>query len=80
MGLNKSFNLGKNESRRLELRWEVFNVTNTQHFGSRDTSRSGRGITYDPAARNVAPPSNWSNFTKIQGNPRIMQIGARFQF
>jgi hypothetical protein len=80
MGLNKSIALGNNEMRRLELRWEVFNVTNTQSFGSRDTSRSGYGIALDPAVRNLAPPSNWSNFTGIQGTPRIMQIGLRLAF
>ncbi len=80
MGLNKGINLGKNENRRLEMRWEVFNVTNTQHFGAQDASRSGWGIALDPAVRNLAPPSNWGNFTGIQGSPRIMQIGLRFQF
>ncbi len=80
MGLNKSIALGKDETRRLELRWEVFNVTNTQRMGARDTSRSGWGIAADPAVRNLAPPSNWSKVTGIQGNPRVMQIGLRVQF
>ncbi len=80
MGLNKSIAVGKDETRRLELRWEVFNVTNTQRFGARDTSRSGYGIAVDPAVRNLNPPSNWSNFTGIQGAPRVMQIGLRFAF
>jgi hypothetical protein len=81
MGLNKSFKLG--ETRKLELRWEVFNVTNTQHFGNvdnMDTSRSGYGIRADTLVRNLIPATNWSNFTGIQGNPRIMQLGARFSF
>jgi hypothetical protein len=80
MGLSKSINLGKSETRKLELRWEVFNITNTQEFGARDQSRAGWGIAADPAVRNLNPPSNWSNFTGIQGNPRIMQIGARIVF
>jgi hypothetical protein len=80
MGLNKSIGIGKNENHRLELRWEVFNVTNTQHFGAQDLTRSGWGIAADPAARSLAPPTNWSNFTGIQGTPRVMQIGARFTF
>ncbi len=85
-GLTKSFNLAS-EKRRLEIRWEVFNVTNTQHFGPTvtgdygyDSSRSGMGIRYSPGPRNLAPPTNWSNFTGIQGTPRVMQIGARFVF
>jgi len=38
--------------------------------------------TVDPDAKllNVQPPSDWSNFTKIQGTPRVMQIGLRFSF
>ena len=81
MGLNKSFNVfGKGEARRLEIRWEVFNVFNHQAFGGRDTSRTGFGITYDPLARGIKPASNFSNFTGIQGNPRVMQVGARFVF
>jgi len=79
LGLNKSFNLAS-EKRRLELRWEVFNATNTQRFGDLDESRSGLGIRYAPAVRNLTPPTNWSNFTGIQGQPRVMQIGARFVF
>ncbi len=81
MGLNKSIKLG--ETRALELRWEVFNVTNTQHFGNTenmDLSRSGYGIRLDPGVQKLTPPTNWSNFTGIQGNPRVMQIGARFAF
>lgn len=86
LGLTKSFNLAS-EKRRLEIRWEVFNATNTQRFGPTatgdygyDTSRSGMGVRLDPAVRNLAPPTNWSNFTGIQGAPRVMQIGARFVF
>ncbi len=48
--------------------------------GARDTSRSGYGIRLDPAVRNLAPPTNWSNFTGIRGAPRVMQVGARFVF
>jgi len=79
-GLSKSFKLPWKEGQSLQLRWEVFNVTNTQRFGARDTSRTGYGLRLDPLVRNLAPPANWSNFTGIQGNPRVMQIGARLQF
>src|SRR5207247_4828141 len=44
LGLSKSFNLPWNENHKLQLRWEVFNVTNTQRFGALDLSRSGYGI------------------------------------
>ena len=79
-GLSKSFKLPWKEGQSLQLRWEVFNVTNTQRFGARDTSRTGYGLRLDPLVRNLAPPANWSNFTGIQGNARVMQIGARLQF
>ena len=83
-GLSKSFTMPWSEKQALQLRWEVFNVTNTQHFGPMDLSRSGYGIRADPAVRNLAPPSNWSNFTDIQGGSqegrRTMQVGARFSF
>ena len=83
MGLSKSFTMPWNESQKLQLRWEVFNVTNTQRFGNTDNmdlTRTGYGLRLDPAVRNLSPPANWSNFTGIQGTPRVMQIGARFEF
>ncbi len=65
---------------KLQLRWDAFNVTNTQHFGQIDLSRSGFGVVRDPALRNFTPPSTWANFIQIQGQPRVMQIGARYSF
>jgi hypothetical protein len=83
-GLSKSFGMPWSEKQNLQLRWEVFNLTNTQHFGPLDGSRSGFGLRLDPKVRNLKPPSNWSNFTDIQGGSaegrRVMQIGARFSF
>jgi hypothetical protein len=83
-GLSKSFNMPWSEKQNLQLRWEVFNVTNTQHFGPMDLSRSGYGLRLDPAVRKLSPPTNWSNFTDIQGGAaegrRVMQVGLRFSF
>ncbi len=83
-GLSKVINMPWSEKQKLHLRWEVFNVTNTQHFGPMDLSRSGYGIRADPAVRNLTPPTNWSNFTDIQGGTlngrREMQVGIRFSF
>lgn len=99
LGLSKEFKLPWSENHRLQLRWEIFNVTNTQRLGAYDTSRTGYGITADPAGRPVGcsgaacvaqpgtgsgapatPPTNWGNFTGIQGTPRVMQVGLRYSF
>lgn len=83
MGLGKSFHLNGlsariPENHILQFRWEVFNVTNTQKMGAFDASRSGFGIPLDPNLGQ--PPSNFSNFTNIQGAPRVMQVTARYSF
>jgi hypothetical protein len=80
MGLSKSFDMPWNEQQKLQLRWDVFNVANYQPFGAVDTSRSGFGVARDPQRRNLTPPTNWANFTAIQGKPREMQIALRYSF
>ena len=79
-GLSKTFTMPYNENHKLELRWEVFNVTNTQRFGARDSSRSGYGVQSDVLVRNRQPSTNFSNFTGIQGTPRVMQVGLHYAF
>jgi len=78
LGLSKSFTMPWGENHKLQIRWETFNVTNTQHFGKIDTSRTGLGVTLDPGT--ATPPPNWTNFTAIQGSPRVMQFGFRYSF
>ncbi len=80
IGLSKAFQLPWSEKQILQFRWEVFNVANYQPFGTIDGSRTGIGVARDPKLRGLNPPSNWSNFTAIQGTPRVMQIGLRFSF
>jgi hypothetical protein len=80
MGLGKDFQMPWNEKHKLQLRWEVFNIFNHQTFGTVDGSRTGFGIAVDPGVRNLTPASNFSNFTAIQGDRRVMQIGAIFRF
>jgi len=77
MGLTKSITMPYNEHHILQLRWEVFNVTNTQRFG---TIGGDTSIGLDPALNNLTPTPTWSAFTAIQGSPRVMQIGLRYQF
>ncbi|HMI51935.1 MAG TPA: TonB-dependent receptor [Candidatus Saccharimonadales bacterium] len=80
LGLSKSFTMPWSEKHQLQLRWDVFNVANLQRFGNIDLSRTGFGVVRDPALRNVNPPTNWSDFTGIQGRPREFEIGARYSF
>ena len=80
MGLSKTFDMPWNERQKLQLRWDVFNVANYQPFGQIDNSRSGFGVARDPKLRNLTPPTNWANFTAIQGLPREMQIALRYSF
>ena len=80
LGLAKSWTMPWSEKQLLQLRWDVFNVANHQPFGAVDTSRTGFGVARDPALRNLNPPVNWSNFTQIQGQLRVFQIGARYSF
>ncbi|HEY0761644.1 MAG TPA: TonB-dependent receptor [Pyrinomonadaceae bacterium] len=82
MGLGKTFALPWSEKQSLQIRFEAFNVTNTQRMGDIDTSRAGFGLQLDPDQITNANqiPSNWSNFIGIQGQPRVMQLGVRFIF
>jgi hypothetical protein len=80
LGLGKTFTMPWNEGHKLQIRWDAFNVTNTQHFGAVDTSRTGFGVGRDPGLQGSLAPTTWSNFIQIQGTPRVFQIGARYSF
>jgi Carboxypeptidase regulatory-like domain len=73
-GLYKSFKL-PGEGRKVTFRWEVFNVSNTQHF----RGISSFGLVQDPNLGKT-PPSTFGKFTDIQGSPRQMQFGLRLEF
>jgi len=76
-GLSKKWSFG--EQKDLQFRWEVFNATNTQRFGSVDGSRTGYGI--EAGATLAGMPGNFSNFIgPVQGSPRVMQFGLRIAF
>ncbi len=78
IGLGKSFPMPWSERQKLQIRVEGFNITNTQRMGAIDGSRTGYGVTLDP--QTATPPTNWSNFTGIQGSPRVFQFGFRYEF
>ncbi len=71
-GLYKTFDL--TEKFKLTLRWEVFNVSNSQFLtGNADVTNG-----LDPQFGTPSP--TFYNFTDIQGTPRIMQFGLRLDF
>ena len=76
LGFTKSFNIKENH--KLELRFEAFNVTNTQIMGGILNTRDGYGLVDVPQASPA--PTNFSNFVSIQGNRRVMQFGFRYAF
>jgi hypothetical protein len=74
-GLYKAFKL-PGEGHRLIFRWEVFNVTNTQHF----TGLAEFGLDQNPDIFGLKPPPDFGNFTRIQGSPRQQQFALRIEF
>lgn len=79
MGLSKSFTMPWSENHKLQFRWEVFNVTNTQYFEADNFTRSTFGLGQDPQL-NDASPDFGKLFNSIQGDPRRMQFGLRYSF
>ncbi len=75
LGLSKAFKMPW-EGHQLALRWDVFNVTNTQSL----TGIVDFSVAQDPGSNQLSPPPDWGNFFQIQGQPRVMQIGVRYSF
>ena len=73
-GLYKSFAMPWSENHKLTIRWETFNVTNTQYLqGNADVTNG-----LDPQFGSPSP--TFYNFTSIQGTPRVMQFALRYDF
>jgi hypothetical protein len=73
-GLYKSFSMPWSETHKLQFRWEVFNVTNSQFLtGNADVTNG-----LDPQFGTPGP--TFYNFTSIQGTPRVMQFALRYDF
>ena len=79
-GLSKSFGMWYAEGHRLQFRWEVFNVTNTQRYGTI------ANLTLNPEPFLGSPPSNFGTYTGSQtpvGETRpgrVMQFALRYTF
>ena len=76
MGLFKGWKMPWSENHVLQLRWEVFNLTNTQPL----TTVDGFVQNVDPFRPQTTPNGAFGNLTAIQGSPRAMQFGLRFSF
>jgi hypothetical protein len=73
-GLYKSFAMPWSENHKLTIRWETFNVTNTQYLSGNADVTNG----LDPQFGSPSP--TFYNFTQIQGTPRVMQFALRYDF
>ncbi|HYL62191.1 MAG TPA: TonB-dependent receptor [Candidatus Methylomirabilis sp.] len=68
LGLSKRWLMPWSEKQSLQLRWEVFNVTNTPVFN------------IQTAALSLFNSSTFGNYTSLLNNPRVMQFALRFEF
>jgi len=68
LGLAKRWRMPWSEKQSVQLRWEVFNVTNTTRFN----------------VQSIAPEldisSTFGNYTGLLTNPRVMQFALRYEF
>ncbi|REJ79232.1 MAG: carboxypeptidase regulatory-like domain-containing protein [Acidobacteria bacterium] len=79
LGLTKNFTMPWNENHKFQFRWEVFNVTNTQYFDAGNITRASYGLPQDPETGTAS--SNFGRlYDDIQGAPRSMQFGFRYEF
>ena len=65
-GLSKSFPLG--EKRRIQFRWETFNITNSVRFDVGGMSS------------NISIPDSFGSYNSTLTTPRVMQFALRFEF
>ena len=77
-GLAKAIKMPWSEGHKLQIRWEVFNATNTQRLAGPTISRAGFGLQIDPDLGTPAP--DFGRINSIQGNPRVMQFALRYDF
>ncbi len=68
LGLGKKWTMPWKETHSLQLRWEVFNVTNT--------------VSFDPGfiSASLDTPNTFGKYTSTLSSSRVMQVGLRYQF
>jgi hypothetical protein len=69
MGLSKRWKMPWKDSQSLQLRWEVFNVTNSTRFDAQSTNNAIDSFG-----------SSFGNYTRLLTNPRVMQFALRYEF
>lgn len=80
LGLTKNFVMPWNEDHKFQFRWEVFNITNFQSFTTvNGITRAAYGLPQDPETGSAAN-SFGRIYDVIQGSPRSMQFGLRYEF
>src|SRR5438552_2444544 len=67
-GLAKRWRMPWAEKQSLQLRWEVFNVTNSTRFD----------VQSNPPELDIS--STFGNYTGLLTNPRVMQFALRYEF
>jgi hypothetical protein len=60
------------EAQSVQLRWEVFNVTNSVRFDVQSSLTS--------AALTLGSGESFGNYSGLLTNPRIMQFALRYEF
>ncbi|MCX6606788.1 MAG: carboxypeptidase-like regulatory domain-containing protein [Acidobacteria bacterium] len=68
LSLGKSFNMPWSENHKLQVRWEVFNVTNSTRFDPFFTSAD------------LGSLGSFGKYTDTLTLPRVMQFGLRYDF
>ncbi|MGI8743087.1 MAG: carboxypeptidase regulatory-like domain-containing protein [Bryobacteraceae bacterium] len=76
LGLGKTWKMPYKEGHQLQLRGEVFNLTNTQPF--QNPNFGIYNVVEDPNLN--TPPPNWTKFNTVQNVGRVMQFGLRYSF
>jgi Predicted outer membrane protein len=79
LGLSKSFRMPWSENHAFQMRFEVFNVLNEQHFAAGNVTRTTYGLPVDVETAE-APGDFGKIFNGLQGAPRSLQFGFRYSF
>jgi Carboxypeptidase regulatory-like domain len=69
MGLSKRWQMPWSEKHSVQLRWEVFNITNSSRFDAQSSNNSIDSFG-----------SSFGNYTRLLTNPRVMQFALRYEF